>query len=152
MVVAKVANVRATVAVRANLDAASANRLAADADANVRRAAISGQLYSLYPETVSLLTKDVSPAVRKEIAAAPLRFVDVQSLNATLTWPENNIDWRQIGQFGAHRRKQRLLGGIEGNAQLACDLLQTPLLAMFQLKTQPFLRAQTFHSAGELAL
>ena len=78
------AEVRATVARYVALDVESANRLALDRDVNVRVAAISFQYFLLRDETVSALVKDSSPAVRQEIAVAPLSYQDFQTLSTAL--------------------------------------------------------------------
>lgn len=89
MVASTNAKVRAIVGSQGALDAASANILAQDSDADVRVATIRGQFYLgqldlLSPETISTLVKDSAPAVRQEIAAAALSFEDFQALHTTL--------------------------------------------------------------------
>ena len=78
------AEVRKIVGRSAILDAATANRMALDPDIGVRIATISGQLYSLSVDTVTLLSKDSDLEVRKAIAAAPLRFGDFKNLQESL--------------------------------------------------------------------
>ncbi len=78
------AEVRSIAARGAKLDFATANQLALDPEPSVRIATISGQLYSLSPETVTLLSKDSNLEVRKTIAQAPLTFDDFTRLQKTL--------------------------------------------------------------------
>ena len=78
------AEVRKILARAAELDVATANRLALDTDPSVRAAAISGQLYSLSAQTVTLLTKDPQLEVRKAISQAPLFFTDFTNLHNSL--------------------------------------------------------------------
>lgn len=78
------ADVRKLVAGSAMLDVATATRMTQDHDPDVRIAAISGQLYSLNAETVSLLSKDSDLNIRSAIAQAPLRFSDFVKLEKSL--------------------------------------------------------------------